>query len=259
MAELAILVDDSDPTTTILTLNRPEKRNALSILLLEQLIEAVEYAAQDRKRRVLIIRGAGPTFCAGLDLKEASDPAKSHQSAETLAKMYHAVATSPLVTIAAAHGVAMGGGSGLISACDFVVATDDFKLSYPEVHRGLIAALVTTLLRRQLGDRQVRELTILGQTITGQKALELGVLNRVVPHPQLMETCVELARQVCLGAPGAIARTKKLLDLTAPRSVREELDRALAFHLEARESSEAKEGVAAFLEKRRPNWGDRPD
>src|SRR4051812_21824611 len=145
-----VLIDNSDPAITILTLNRPDKRNALSIELIEQLTAAVAQASSDRNRRTIIIRANGPSFCAGLDLAEASDATKSHASATALCKMYQALSTSPLITIASAHGVAMGGGAGLLSACDFVVGSPDLKIAYPEVHRGLVAALVTTLLQRQL-------------------------------------------------------------------------------------------------------------
>jgi methylglutaconyl-CoA hydratase len=253
------LVDRRDPAISVLTLNRPEKRNALSIALIEALTAAVVAASNDRSRRVIILRGAGAAFCAGLDLNEASQANVHGQSAEALAGLYEAVATSPLVTIAAAHGAAMGGGAGLIAACDFAVAADDLRLGYPEVHRGLVAALVTCLLRRQMNDRVVRELILLGQTIDGSSALAMGLVRRVVPAARLAEDAMKLAREAARGAPGAIARTKVLLDELAPRPIREDLRRALAHHLAARQSAEGTEGMAAFREKREPRWGPRDD
>src|SRR3982750_996721 len=195
MAEPIVLVDSSDPAITVVTLNRPDKRNAMSVALIDALRDAVETATKDLNRRVLIIRGAGPMFCAGLDLKEAGDPSIAHRSAEALAKMYQAVCATPLVTIAAAHGVAVGGGAGLIAACDFAVVSEDLRLGYPEVHRGLAAALVTTLLRRQLSDRGVRELVLLGQAVDAANALRMGLVNRVVPVQHLMESAMALARE----------------------------------------------------------------
>lgn len=254
-----IRLEHLDECITLLTLNRPEKRNALSIELLEEMINAVRSVEIDRTRRVLIIRGEGPSFCAGLDLKEASDPSKSDNSAHTLADMYRAVATTPLVTIAAAHGTAMGGGAGLVAACDFVVAAEDLRIAYPEVHRGLVAALVTTLMRRQLSERVLRELTILGQAVDPIRALQIGLVNRMCSNETLMDNAIHLAREACKGAPGAIHRTKKLLDSQSARPIEEDLKRALDFHLHARNSQEATEGVKAFLEKRTPNWGSRPD
>jgi len=252
-----LLIDNSDPAITILSLNRPDKRNALSIELNYAIKQAIENADKDFNRRVIILRGEGPVFCAGLDLKEASDPTKAHNSAAGLGEMYQAICASPLITIAQAHGVAMGGGAGLVGACDFAVVSDEFRLAYPEVHRGLIAALVTTLLRRQLNDRQVRELVLLGQAIDANSAHELGLVNRVVPLGRLKEAGMELAREACKGAPGAIARSKTLLDDLSIRPISLELNRSMQYHLAVRSSAEAQEGVAAFLEKRAPRWGPR--
>jgi methylglutaconyl-CoA hydratase len=151
----------------------------------------------------------------------------------------------------------MGGGAGLLSACDLVVAAEDLKLSYPEVKRGLIAALVTCLLRRQLSDRKVRELILLGQAISAQTALDMGVVTQVCPAASLMPSALHLAQEACLGAPGAIARTKQLLDDLAYRPLEEDLQIAMGYHLSARNADEAEEGIAAFLEKRPPKWGQR--
>jgi methylglutaconyl-CoA hydratase len=258
MSEEQIQLDKSDAAIVVLTLNRPEKRNALSIALIEQVRAAVLELKDDKPRRVLIIRGAGPAFCAGLDLKEAGDPATAHHSAEALAGMYEAIATSPLVTIAAAHGTAVGGGAGLVAACDFVVGSTDLKIGYPEVHRGLTAALVTTLTTRQLGERVVRELVLLGQNVEAERALRIGLINRVVEPSQLMPAAMELAREALRGAPGAVVRTKELLDALGKRTIAEDLRKALDFHLGARGSIEAQEGMKAFLEKRPPAWPPRP-
>ena len=260
MSEPLVLADaDADPRVTTLTLNRPAKRNALSVELMGQLRHAVDAAAGDPNRRVLVRRGAGPALCAGLDLDEASVPANAGRAAEALAGVYEALCLSPLVTVCAAHGAAFGGGAGLIAACDLVVAADDLRVGFPEVRRGLVAALVTVLLRRELGDRAVRELILLGKTVAAPEALGLGLVNRVVPAAELAATVTDLAAQACKGAPGAVARTKRLLDAVVPRPVAEELRRALAFHLDARNSAEAAEGVAAFREKREPRWGPRTE
>jgi methylglutaconyl-CoA hydratase len=152
----------------------------------------------------------------------------------------------------------MGGGVGLLAACDLVVAADDLRVGFPEVRRGLVAALVTALLRRQLSDRVLRELVLLGRTITAAEALSVGLANRVVPPDRLMDEAASLATQAVRGAPGAIARTKRLLDDLAARPIVDELGRALQYHLEARDAAEAAEGIAAFLEKREPRWDVRP-
>jgi methylglutaconyl-CoA hydratase len=246
-----------DAATTILTLDRPDKRNALSLELIERIRAAVVEVSRDVQRRVLIIRANGPSFCAGLDLKEAALTGGAERSAEALAKMYEALCDSPLVTIAAAQGSAVGGGAGIVLACDLVVAANDLKLGFPEVHRGLVAALVTTLLRRQVNDRAARELVLLGQTLDAATAVSLGLANRVVPIDGLVDEALGLARQVCIGAPNAIVRSKHLLDELSGRPIRDELRRALRYHLQQRNSSEAQEGMAAFVEKRFPKWAPR--
>src|SRR4029453_2363599 len=192
-----IQLDHHDAMTSVLTLNRPDKRNALSLELIEQIRAAVVEIGKDLSGRVLIIRANGPSFCAGLDLKEASQPGGAERSAEALAKMYEALCDSPLVTIAAARGSAGGGGAGIVWACDFVVAGEDLKLGFPEVHRGLVAALVTTLLRRQVNDRCARELVLLGQSIEATRALSLGLVNRFVPSSRMMDEAIDLAGAVC--------------------------------------------------------------
>jgi methylglutaconyl-CoA hydratase len=256
MSESLLLIETADPQITVLTLNRPEKRNALSIELIEKLTAAVKDVAKDPERRVIVIRGNGPSFCAGLDLKEAGDPAKSHASAEALCQMYLAIGNSPLITIAQAHGAAIGGGAGLLAACDFVIAPKEMKIGFPEVHRGLVAALVTALLRRQYDERFVRELVLLGKTMIGKNAW--AMVTRVTRADTLDQAAMELAREAMSGAPGAIARSKRLLDVLAPRTLETDLKLAMEFHLQARDSAEAAEGMAAFLEKRSPRWGPRP-
>lgn len=251
-----ILVSTDGPVTT-LALNRPAKRNALNVGLLEQLVAALAAAEADKTRRVLILRGEGPAFCAGLDLAEAAEPEQAHRSAELIARVLQALSTTRLVTIAAVHGAAIAGGAGLMTVCDLVVAAKDTQIGYPETRRGLVAALVMTFLRRQLRERDARELLLTGEPIDAAQALSIGLVNRVVPAAELLPEARRYAGVVLRGGPEAVANTKRLLAELWPRSVQADLDRALAFHLEARRSAEAVEGVAAFREKRPPNWMPR--
>jgi methylglutaconyl-CoA hydratase len=259
MAEQLILIESPDPAIAVIALNRPHKRNALSIELTTQLTDAVESASRQPQRRVLVVRGNGPAFCAGLDLHEAADESKSQQSARGLARLYLSLARSPLITIASAQGGAFGGGAGLIAACDLAVAADDLRVGFPEVHRGLVAGLVTVLLRRQLGERDVRHLILLGKTIDAPAAKSLGLVQQIVGPEKLAESTLELARSACDGAPGAIARTKRLLDDLSPRPLEADIERALHDHLSARNSPEAAEGISAFREHRKPRWPPHSD
>ncbi len=253
-----VLVEKQSAHTTILTLNRPERRNALTIELMTELVAAIEAAAADAQQRVLILNGAGKAFCTGMDLAEVAQVEKAHASAESVAKTLLTLSETRLITIAAVHGAAVAGGAGLMSACDFVVAAERTKIGYPEVRRGLVPGLIMTFLRRQLRERDLRELLFGGELFEAERAREIGLVNRVVPHGELESATQTLVASILQGAPGALSNTKRLLEKLWPTSVREDIEQALAFHLRARESNEAQEGVAAFLEKRAPSWTDSP-
>src|SRR5215471_10427645 len=176
-----VLVEKESPQITVVTLNRPERRNALTIELLTELCAAINIASGQPEQRVLILRGSGASFCTGLDLKEAADQTKAHATAEMVAKTLITLSQTRLITIAAVHGAAVAGGAGIMSACDFVIAAERTKIGYPEVRRGLVAGLVMTFLRRQIGERNMRELVLGGELIDAARAREIGLVNRVVP------------------------------------------------------------------------------
>jgi methylglutaconyl-CoA hydratase len=249
-----VLIEKQSPQTTVLTLNRPERRNALTIELLTELCAAIKVASDEPQKRVVILRGAGAAFCTGLDLKEAADQSKAHATAEMVANTLIAISQTHLVTIAAVHGAAVAGGAGIMSACDFVVAAERTKIGYPEVRRGLVAGLVMTFLRRQVGERNMRELLLGSELIEAERAKAIGLVNRVVARNDLMTEALKFAESALQGAPGAVEQTKRLIDELWWRSVKDDVDLALKYHIEARESGEAREGIAAFNEKRKPNW-----
>src|SRR3954449_4981017 len=175
-----VLVEKQSPQISIITLNRPERRNALTIELMTELTAAIATPGADPSQRILILRGAGKAFCTGLDLEEAAITEKAHASAEMVGRMLLALANTRLVTIAAVHGAAVAGGAGIMSACDFVIAAERTKIGYPEVRRGLVPGLVMTFLRRQVGERNMRELLFSGESIDAARAKEIGLVNRVV-------------------------------------------------------------------------------
>jgi methylglutaconyl-CoA hydratase len=249
-----VLIEKQTPQITVLTLNRPERRNALTIELLGELNAAIKIASDQPQERVLILRGAGAAFCTGLDLKEAAGPTKAHATAEMVARTLIAISQTRLITIAAVHGAAVAGGAGIMSACDFVVAAEGTRIGYPEVRRGLVAGLVMTFLRRQVGERNMRELLLGSELIKAERAKEIGLVNRVVAQDDLIGEAQKFADSVLQGAPKALAQTKRLIEELWWRSVKEDVDLALNYHMQARESDEAREGIAAFNEKRLPNW-----
>jgi len=249
-----VLIEKQSPQVTVVTLNRPERRNALTLELLTQLRAAIKVASDQPQERVIILRGAGAAFCTGLDLKEAADQTKAHATAEMVADTLMTISQTHLITIAAVHGAAVAGGAGIMSACDFVVAAQKTKIGYPEVRRGLVAGLVMTFLRRQIGERNMRELLLTSELIDAARAKEMGLVNRVVPQEDLMMEALKFAEFVLQGAPGALTQTKQLIEEFWWRSVKQDIDVALKYHMQARESAEAREGIAAFNEKRKPNW-----
>ena len=251
-----VLIEKQSPQITVVTLNRPERRNALTLELLSQLCAAIKVASEEPQNRVIILRGAGAAFCTGLDLKEAADQTKAHATAEMVANSLIAVSQTHLVTIAAVHGAAVAGGAGIMSACDFVVAAERTRIGYPEVRRGLVAGLVMTFLRRQVSERNMRELLLGSELIYAERAKEIGLVNRVVAQNDLMPEALKFAASVLQGAPGAVAQTKRLIDELWWRSVKDDVDLALKYHMQARESDEAREGIAAFNEKRKPKWAE---
>ena len=248
-----LLIEKQTPQITVVTLNRPERRNALTIELLTELVAAIRLASDEPNERIIILRGAGAAFCTGMDLKAAT-PQNAHAMAELVAETLLTLSQTRLITISAVHGAAVAGGAGIMSACDFVVAAERTKIGYPEVRRGLVPGLVMIFLRRQVGERNMRELLLGSELIDAGRAREIGLVNRVVAQGDLMSEAQKFAHSVLQGAPGALAQTKHFIEELWWRSVKEDIDLAFKHHMEARESSEAREGIAAFNEKRPPNW-----
>jgi len=249
-----LLVERPRPGVVDMVLNRPERRNALTVRLMGELASAIARVSADSSNRALILRGAGPVFCAGLDLVEASDASLAEAGAEGFARVLRSLIETPLITIAAAHGVAAAGGAGLLAACDFAVATEGLKVVFPEVRRGLVPALVTTVLRGRLSDADLREILLLGEPIVAARAQAMRLVTRVVAEGAERAEANRLADLILQGAPRAVRNTKALLAELAAAPPSDGLRIARDFHVQAKLNSEAREGLAAFLEKRPPNW-----
>jgi enoyl-CoA hydratase/carnithine racemase len=212
----------------ILTLNRPEKRNALDTALSRALLEALRAADGDEGVRCVVLTGAGPGFCAGADLSEFKG-LKDPQAAETRAEltMQLHLAFSKMVTpvITAINGAAMGGGAGLAIAGDLAVMAKGAKLGYPETKHGIVAAIVMANLVRQVGRKAAFELVALGEPIDAERALELGMVNRVVPPTRLMKEALALAEKVAAVNRPAMAQTKSLFHEVADLPLQPALER----------------------------------
>jgi methylglutaconyl-CoA hydratase len=254
MSDALVLVKNDPDGVTTMTLNRPEQRNALNRDLLRAMLAALQNFNADSERRVLILTGAGPALCAGLDLKEARDTSVAHESAALAAEAIQTLAFSPKTTIAAVNGPATAGGAGLMLACDFAIAAETFTTGFPEVQRGLVAGIVMTFLRRKVAEPVARELLLLGELVDADRALAMGLVSRVVRDAELISAAQALAQRALKAAPGAVAMTKQLFDEEWHLSVREHFAKAEALHKSMRTTDEAREGLAAFAEKRPPAW-----
>lgn len=232
-------------------LNRPEKRNALNTSLMRQLCAHAERAAKDPGVRIFILRGSGSVFCAGLDFGEATNPDLGMESAEMVKQCLWSIHRIPAATIAIVQGAALGGGAGLVAACDFAIADPEARIGFPEVRRGLVAAQVMTLLIRKLRGADIRELLLSGEPVQAGRALQMGLFHRV---GEVETELQKLVSQLLHAAPGALTKTKRLIEQLSAHSLEDDLERSMHHHMESKQSAEAQEGIRAFLEKRKPGW-----
>jgi methylglutaconyl-CoA hydratase len=246
------------PPAVVLTMNRPDRRNALSRGLITALGDAFARARDDRAARCVILTGAGPSFCAGMDLAELQESLVSPQTAPVwedalrLARVYDLIYTLPRPTVAAVNGAAVAGGAGLVSVCDLAVAVPAAKLGYPEVRRGLVAAMVMPHLMRHVGERTARYLLLTGELIDAAEACRVGLVNAVVPAEGLLEKALAWARALAEGGPEALARTKELLHRFSHQAV--SLEEAARASAAPRLGEECRQGLVAFFAKQPVPW-----
>lgn len=249
-----------DQGVGVIWLNRPQVRNALNVELIAELTDAVQAASEDPEVRAIVLAGHGPAFCAGADLnwmKTASTygPAENEADAIRLAQLLRAIAEAPKPTVARVHGPAYAGGLGLVSACDIAVASTDASFCLTEVRIGLIAAMISPYVIRAMGERAASRYFLTAEVFDAAEAWRLGVVQSLVPPAELDETVNQMLGALLQGAPGALAQTKQLIREVAGRPVDDALQRDTAQRIaRARASEEGREGIASFLEKRRPNW-----
>lgn len=243
----------------VLTLTRPEVRNALSADLVRDLHAALVGVRDDAAVRAVVLTGEGKAFSAGADLRalaelsSASSEANKADSAR-LADLLQAIYTFPKPVIAAVEGAAVAGGAGLASACDLVVAGEDAKFGYTEVKLGFVAAIVMVFLLRAVGEKHARELLLTGKLVPAHEAWRMGLVNEVVPSGTAVERALTLAREVAQGAPTALATTKEMLALVPGMGLSEALRYAVGVNAWTRTTDDLKEGVRAFLDKREARW-----
>jgi methylglutaconyl-CoA hydratase len=254
-----ILVNEVDGVRTI-RLNRPERRNAMTTEMQEELIAALEAAATAKSCRVVVLAAMGQAFCAGLDLAHLQD-AKDVDSEEhrvdagRLARLFRTLYELPKPTIAAVHGAAVAGGVGLATICDFTLAVPSVKFGFTEVRIGFVPALVSVFLVLQIGEKRARELLLLGRLFDTAEAYRVGLVTEVVEADALMARVKELACKLTGNSPQAMAATKRLLVAQAKSWMDEAIEEALEANAKSRETEDFRVGIAAFLAKKTPVWG----
>lgn len=248
-----------------ITLDRPQKRNALSRDLIAQLTHAVARAAADPAARLVVLAAEGPVFCAGMDLTEMQDcaarpdaPQLWQDDTRAYRDLLVALVTIPVPTLAVVQGPAVAGGLGLVLACDLVLASDAATFALPEPQRGITAAIVAPLLTYRIGPGQAGYLLLSGRSLSAHDAFRIGLCHELSPADEIAGRCDDLIRSILRGAPSALALTKRHLLDTAGRHLPAALDAAMALSAKARETADAREGLAAFLEKRPPSWSAGP-
>jgi len=250
-----------DSGIATITLNRPDRRNAISFELIDDLLRALqEVEASDA--RVLIVTGAGKAFSSGMDLDNLKtligrSPKENLKDSETMVRLFRALYEFPKVTIAAVNGAAIAGGTGLALLCDFTLAVPEAKFGYTEVRIGFVPAIVSTFLLRQVGEKQARDLLLTGRIIGAEEAARMGLINEIVAPENLMMRARELAALLMENSPTSLRATKKLLNDHARAELDSRIEAAVRENAAIRTTPDFREGIAAFLEKRKPVWSGK--
>lgn len=295
----------ADSNVVSLTFNRPEKRNAISPEMIDELLAALD-EIEHSPARVAILTGAGKAFCSGMDLEslkavasQANSPAQTEgpagegvldvavrvlkgepkaendhagtasagtmslssdterESSRVMAAMFRRIYDFPKPLIAAVNGPAIAGGCGIATLCDFTLAVPEAKFGYTEVRIGFIPAIVSVFLIRQIGEKRARDLLLTGRVIDAAEALHIGLITEIVPAEKLLDRARQLAEQLVENSPTSLASTKGLLCELSKRELDQELDLAVQENARIRSTADFREGLSAFLEKRKPLWGSK--
>jgi methylglutaconyl-CoA hydratase len=247
-----------DAGVATITLHRPEKSNAISFALLDDLVRALDDVANS-DAIVLILTGAGKAFCSGMDLDNLKallgrTPEQNIEDSRKMVCLFRSLYEFPRVTIAAVNGPAIAGGTGLALLCDFTLAVPQAKFGYTEVRIGFVPAIVSTFLLRQIGEKQARDLLLTGRIFDAEEALRLGLVNEIVPAENIMIRARELAAVLMQNSPNSLRATKKLLNDHARAELDQQIEAAIRENAGVRSTGDFREGISSFLEKRKPVW-----
>jgi len=241
-----------------ITLNRPEKRNALSFEMIGEFLAALD-EIEKSDALVVIFTGAGQAFCAGMDLEElksltGKSPAENLEDSKRMAQLFRRLYDFPKPTIAAVNGAAIAGGTGLATMCDLTLAVPEAKFGYTEVRIGFVPAIVSSILVWQVGHKIARDLLLTGRIFDAAQARQLRLVNDVVTSESLMNRARELAGQLMENSPTSLRLTKKLINGFISEPLKSQIDQAIEENAAIRQTADFHEGVNSFLEKRKPRW-----
>lgn len=255
-----LLIRELDSSTATLTLNRPDKRNALDAALVGELKDALADVAEDDAVRTVVLTGAGSAFSAGADLAalramRTASPEENLADSEHLAELFERIYRHPKPVIAKVNGHAIGGGAGLAAVCDFSLAAEGAKIGFTEVRIGFVPAIVMVFVRRKLGETAARDLLLRGRLLAATEAADVGLLTRAVPEGELDDEVNALAAEIAREtSPAALQLTKEMMAQTGGMGLSEALSYATRLNAFARATDDCQAGLAAFLEKRDPPW-----
>jgi methylglutaconyl-CoA hydratase len=247
-----------DSGIATITLNRSDKRNAISFELIDDLLRALE-EVETSEAIVLILTGAGKAFCSGMDLENLNaligrSAEQNLEDSETMVRLFRSLYEFPKVTIAAVNGAAIAGGTGLALLCDFTLAVPEAKFGYTEVRIGFVPAIVSTFLLRQVGEKQARDLLLTGRIFGAEEALRMGLIGEIVASGNLTTRSRELAALLIENSPASLRATKKLLTDHGRAELDAQIDAAVRENAATRTTADFREGIVSFLEKRKPVW-----
>ena len=253
------LTHDSGIAT--ITLNRPEKRNAMSFALVRELMAAMD-EIETSPANVVIFTGTGKAFCAGMDLEELKSlVGKTHEEnvkdSSMMATLFRRLYDFPKPTIAAVNGAAIAGGTGIATMCDFTLAVPEAKLGYTEVRIGFVPAIVSSILVWQVGHKIARDLLLTGRLFDATEAHRCGLVNEIVPPENLLERARAIAAQLMENSPSSVRATKKLINGFIAKQLDEQIATAIEDNARIRTTADFREGVTSFLEKRKPVWSGK--
>jgi methylglutaconyl-CoA hydratase len=242
-----------------ITLARPEVRNAFDDRLIEELTRAVRQAGEDASTRVIVLAGDGTSFCAGADIQwmrkaGGYSRAENEADAERMARMLRTIDGCPKPVVVLAHGAAIGGGVGVVAAADIAIAAEGTVFSLAEVKLGILPAVISPYVLRAIGPRSARDLFLTGDRFDAAEALRIGLVHRVVPAGELEEAGRKKVASLLTSGPEAVGVAKRLIEVVTGKTPDEAMGLTVGTLVERRASAEAKEGLTAFLEKRKPSW-----